>query len=119
MRRGRHRKAHFDPTRGEWTLPYSWRDEMIGRLADRYDGVLVFRHADVTEKCAPSCVEAVSPVTQCECSCGGTNHGTGALPAGFHVIDEALAVRVSPQREVKITFVTPRSNSERRKLGIG
>lgn len=118
MRRGRHHKAHFDPVSKEWTLPYAWRDEMIGRLANRYGGVLVLRDAAVTERCAPSCVKAVSPVTQCECSCGGANHGTGALPTGFQVINEALAVRVSPQRDVKITFIVPRNHRELTKLGF-
>lgn len=101
-----------------WELRFSWLHEITAQLADKYGGVLVIRDEATIEKCADSCVKAESPVTSCKCSCGGLHHGIGALPVGFHVINEALAVRVSDAEEVSITFIKPRNASERRRLGL-
>jgi hypothetical protein len=119
LRGGRRNNPEFiDADSGHWEMPYAWRDEMIVQLANHYGGVLVFRDADSVEKCAPACVKARSPVTSCECACGGVNHGTGSLPVGFHVISEALAVKVSDTERVALTFVRPLDGAERGRLGV-
>jgi lactoylglutathione lyase len=103
-----------------WELPFEWLDEITAQLADKYGGVLVIRdEASVeNEKCAGACVKAESPVTSCKCSCGGRYHGIGALPVGFHVINETLAVRTSKTEGVSITFIKPRSASERQRMDL-
>jgi lactoylglutathione lyase len=105
-------KVEYDKDSRHSKAPFSRLSELTTKLADHYGGVIVFRDSDGVEKCAPSCVKATSPVTECVCSCGGANHGTGALPAGFHVISESLAVRVADERKVTVTFIRPRSAEE-------
>ncbi len=105
-------KVEYDKDARHSKAPFSRLSELTTKLADHYGGVIVFRDSDEVEKCAPSCVKATSPVTECVCSCGGVNHGAGALPAGFHVISESLAVRVAGERKVTVTFVRPRSAEE-------
>ncbi|HEU5063226.1 MAG TPA: VOC family protein [Solirubrobacterales bacterium] len=119
LRGNRHRKPKL-VKEGPWwwEMSYSWLDEIIAQLAYAYGGVLVFRDFANVEKCASACVKARSSVTSCECSCGGLYHGTGALPVGFHVISEALAIRVSETEEVTVSFIRPRNGVERLRMGL-
>jgi lactoylglutathione lyase len=109
-------KVEYDKDARHSKAPFSRLSELTTRLADHYGGVIVFRDSNAVEKCAPSCVKATSPVTECVCSCGGVNHATGVLPTGFHVISESLAVRVADERKVTVTFVRPRNAEELRRI---
>lgn len=57
-----------------WETPRSWFNEMIQLSLKRYGDVQVVQLYRKIRKCVPACWNATGD--DCECSCGGGNHGT-------------------------------------------
>lgn len=58
-----------------WEIPRSWFNEMIQTSLKRYGDIQVVQLYRKIRKCVPACWNATGD--DCECSCGGGNHGTG------------------------------------------
>jgi hypothetical protein len=101
------RQPKWNPVEKYWKVPYSWRGEVIRKCIDRWGAVIVLQPTNKEmEKCASACWDAESDVTECECSCGGMNHGIKANPGGFFEISESLAVKWKGDEEVRATLIT-------------
>jgi hypothetical protein len=106
-------KPKWDADRKHWTVPKAWRREVAEKCIDRFGGVIVVQVSPKElEKCAHECWVAKSPVTKCECSCGGINHGNQANPGGFYEINETLAVKWTGGEQLIATFITASGSIE-------
>lgn len=66
------------PHQGAWLIVRAHTDTVLAAMIERFGhGVVTVVHDVATQQaCGPSCQNA-NPMTalQCECSCGGVNHG--------------------------------------------
>lgn len=74
-----------------WAAPKSWFENLIKRALVRYGRIYVVQPFRASQKCAPSCWNAVG--VECECSCMGENHGSGEPLGRWHVVSETFAIR--------------------------
>lgn len=87
-----------------WSIPKSWFEDVLRRCLVRYRAVYVVQPFRKSEKCAPACWNALG--AECECSCMGANHGSGAPEGKWHIVSETLAVRVG-RREFSCRLLRP------------
>ena len=77
-----------------WLVARSHADILIQALADRFGRVTVTQEGSIRTTCVSECWTA-NPATssQCECSCAGTNHGSG------HALGPEVAPGLSVQND--------------------
>ena len=68
------RRCHYD--QGERKLPRFWVEETGWVRATR---VVIRKRSPSNHKCDVRCLNATGRTMQCECSCGGKNHGKGKI----------------------------------------
>jgi hypothetical protein len=84
-------KPEWDKKYKCWLLPRGWLDSLVFSMLHRYQGVYLIQPYNKLEKCAPACWNAQG--FDCECSCGGVNHGAGQPGGNWLTISDALAVK--------------------------
>ena len=82
---GRDAGVDFDRVTKTWTVRRSRFARMIEALADEHGSVLVTQYSASQSKCVESCwTGSPNRAWECECSCAGSNHGSG-WPLGNEV----------------------------------
>lgn len=87
-----------------WEVPRAWFNDLVNRALIRFGRVYVVQPYNVTERCAPACLNAQGH--ECECSCMGANHGAGNDGSWFEVT-ETFATRVRG-RELAVRLMVRR-----------
>jgi hypothetical protein len=80
------RSPEFDGVR--WELPRNSLGKMITAGVDRYGYVVVYRDISTLSRCTKACLEATG--AECDCSCLGVHHGTGA-DGWYEQVGDAVA----------------------------
>lgn len=91
---GRGRKIRWLQRYGAFELPRGRFDEVVGLVLAFYGSVYIIQESRPLEKCAPACWNAKG--YDCECSCLGSNHGSGRDLE--HVISETCAFEWGERR---------------------
>lgn len=82
---GRDAGVDFNKVSKTWTVKRSRFQRMIEALATRWGAVEVTQYGSSQSKCVPACWNGnPERVWECECSCAGSNHGSGG-PHGKEV----------------------------------
>lgn len=96
LKQGRRKKEpYWDKEKQYWQLPSSRFDEIATMFLVRFSRVYIIQPYREKEVCARSCMEAEG--FECQCSCMGTNHGSGIDHDWFEVSD-AFAVKYSGKK---------------------
>lgn len=90
-----------------WRVPKAWFEALIKEALIKYKKVYVIQPFNPMEKCAPACWHAVG--AECECSCMGSNHGSGNPAGKWHVVSDTLAVSWGP-KQYSCRLLTPVEN---------
>lgn len=94
LQAGRRTSPNWEPEAKHWELPQSWFNDLVNRTLDRYGKVYVVQPYREQEVCAPACWNAVGH--ECQCSCMGARHGSGAS-GGWFIASDTFAVRWGPR----------------------
>ena len=73
-----------------WEIPKAWFNDTVDRCLDRFGSIYIIQPYRIMEKCSPACWNAHGH--ECQCSCQGANHGSGANGWWF-VVSETFAVK--------------------------
>jgi hypothetical protein len=94
-------RAHveWDKPSGKWVITRSHFRKVVEALSNRYGLVKVTQEFTDKVVCTASCQSAQSTPDNCECSCGGDQHG-GGFPADW----ENAEIFVSYDRIIR-TFI--------------
>lgn len=92
LQEGHRNRPLWVPIYKSWSVPKTWFEEIVRRVLEAFRSVYVIQPVRSTEKCAPACWNALG--AHCECSCLGANHGSGQPAGKWHVVSEALAVKI-------------------------
>jgi hypothetical protein len=84
----------WDAARKRWETPRAWFNRLIDQALERYGQVYVVQLYKELQKCAPACWNAQGH--DCECSCMGTNHGSGHPGGRWHEVSETFAFQWGP-----------------------
>jgi hypothetical protein len=88
-----------------WALPRGRFNDIIERALQRYESCYVIQEFRPLQKCCAACWDAKN--FDCECSCLGANHGSGA--ALEYVVDEVVAFEWSG-RQLSCRLLTRKEN---------
>lgn len=91
LRSDHRRKPEWNNQFRCWETPKSWLEDVARRLLARFARVYVIQPYTAQEKCAPACWNATG--IECECSCMGANHGSGAPSGKWHIVSNTFAVQ--------------------------
>ncbi len=73
-------RPEWDPTRKVWSVARTHLNTLVPAAVDRCGIVELLRAMSSHQRCDTRCQDATG--WECECICGGANHGTGAYQAG-------------------------------------
>jgi hypothetical protein len=90
LRESRPRLPVYNLKYGAWETPRTWFEPVIRLCIGRYQRCYVIQLHQERQVCAPACWKAEG--IDCECSCMGSNHGSGIPDGRWYEIDETLAV---------------------------
>lgn len=100
IRDGRRIIPSWDRRGCYWEFPKKWFNDFVERAIREFGAVWIIQPFRETEVCARACMEATGH--ECQCSCMGTNHGSGMHGHWFEVT-ESFAVRAtSPQLAARL-----------------
>jgi hypothetical protein len=83
----RRRKIQWNRDYKAWEMPRSRFNDIVLRGFYVYHAIYIIEEYREMIKCAPACWNAQG--YECNCSCGGTNHGVGAELA--HIVSDTFA----------------------------
>lgn len=83
-------RPEWERNNGSWAVATDHFIELTGALVQRHGRILLGREFNRSEKCNPSCMNAMGYV--CTCSCRARNHGGGGWMSGWRVADETTLV---------------------------
>lgn len=81
----RRTRIEWNATENCWEVPKAWFNDFVRRALNRFGQLYVVQPYREQEICAPACWNAVGH--ECQCSCMGANHGSGADVGWFEVSD--------------------------------
>lgn len=83
-------QVRWDKHRKCWIVAKRRFSSLVRDCLHRHGKAYVIQQRKELEKCAPACWNATG--MDCECSCGGTNHGCGDEDR-WHIVHDAFAFR--------------------------
>lgn len=86
----RRTRIEWSSTENCWEVPKSWFNDFVRRALNRFGQLYVVQPYREQEICAPACWNAAGH--ECQCSCMGANHGSGA-DAGWFEVSDTFATR--------------------------
>jgi hypothetical protein len=98
--KGKH-KIHFNQQYRAWEITPSRLNDVVDRCLKRYGKCWLIQRYRPMEKCAPACWNAKG--YECECSCMGSNHGSGRELT--HVVSETFAFEMG-ERQLAARLLT-------------
>lgn len=106
LRMDRKRKPEWMPKFKCWKIPRSWFNKIVEEALRRHNNLYIIQPYREQEKCAPACWNAEGH--ECQCSCGGANHGMGEPGGKWFIVSETFATTWH-QKELACRLLTVKS----------